>query len=383
MPALSSAWADVDREDALSAPAEGEHSPSRGTQAVLYGAYLLCLLLLFVAVGEGYARWKGVKPWQAEDLAVSTMRVDPGGRFYQPNDILGYTHIPGRFAVSIAASRPDGSRDDSKPEMRFNVTHLANTLRATRPEQQVVGSAGKVWIFGCSFTHGWSLNDNETYPWLLQQRFPEYDISNFGVSGYGEIHSLLQFREALKSRTPAVVVLAYASFHDERNTFARIRRKAIVPWNRLGPVQQPYARLDASGNLQFFKADVVFREFPLMRTLAFSHYLEMTYDALEFERTRSREVSQALIREMAALAASRGVKFLVASIDGPPMTAFYDSARIPFVDIAVDLKLPANSNKPYDGHPSARANEQYADKLELALGTTLGNSQHTGIAKHP
>ncbi len=37
------------------------------------------------------------------------------------------------------------------------------------------------------------------------------------------------------------------------------------------------------------------------------------------------------------------------------------------VDISVDLNMEGNRNLPYDPHPSAIANKQYAQKLEAFL----------------
>ena len=248
----------------------------------------------------------------------------------------------------------------------FSVTTLPNTLRITRPLDSYKEPERKqeIWIFGCSLTYGWSINDEKTYPWLLQERFPKYDVINFGVSGYGTIHSLSQFREALKTRAPKVAVLAYASFHDQRNTFSRIRRKEIAPWNKLGPLVQPYARLDKEGGLQYLFADVEYSEFPLMRNLALAHFIEMNYNQMEFKGHRSHAVSEVLIAEMARLAKQFKVKFILANIEGDhAMLDFAEKNRIPNIDISVDLNLPEHTNLPHDDHPSVLANEKYADKL--------------------
>ena len=134
-------------------------------------------------------------------------------KFFSKHPTLGYSHIAGKFTVTLG----DG--------YSFKVTHLPNTLRITHPLNtygQEDLQKEEIWIFGCSFTHGWSLNDQETYPWFIQQRFPEYEVINFGVSGYGTIHSLIQLNEALeKGRRPKIAVLTYGSLHDERNVFLR------------------------------------------------------------------------------------------------------------------------------------------------------------------
>jgi Aldo/keto reductase family len=203
-----------------------------------------------------------------------------------------------------------------------------------------------------------------------------------GVSGYGTIHSLLQFRSALEGKAPAIAVLAYAGLHDERNTFLRTRRKDIAPWNKLGPLVQPYARLNEEGGLQYSFASPEYSEFPFMRYSALAHFLEISYNQLEARWYRSHAVSEALIKEMAELAKKHGVTFVVANIYtdrndfyytwlGQKMLEFAEENGIPNVDMSVDLSLRQNRNLPHDTHPSAKANQQYADKLEAFLRPAL------------
>src|SRR5262249_14741076 len=153
------------------------------------------LVLAFVTGGELILRARGFTPWQA-DPKVDLIRVEPGSKFFQKHPVLGYAHIEGRFNITLRGLSPT-----KKNELQFTATHLPNTLRITRPLDTYTSSDDReeVWIFGCSFTHGWSVNDDETFAWLLQKRFPEYNVVNFGVSGYGTVHSLLQFRDALRN----------------------------------------------------------------------------------------------------------------------------------------------------------------------------------------
>jgi hypothetical protein len=337
-----------------------EVSLTRRKQVFFVGFSFLTVVLVLAAVSEVALRAAGIGPWNPKDKQV---RIEPGGTFFVKHPTLGYTHIPGSFDVTLE----DG--------YSFHVTHLPDTHRITHPLDTYTTASTKseIWIFGCSFTHGWAVNDDQTYPWLLQEEFPDYEVVNFACSGYGTLHALLQFRDAIKTRQPpAVAVLAYASFHDARNTFLRKRAKSVATWNKLGPLEQPYARLDENGNLQIAMADVVYREFPLMRRSALAHFVEITYDNYEAWRTPSRRITEALIEEIAALADSNGVQLVFAFIDGYPyMMDFTRRVGIPTVDISVDLSLPENNNLPHDGHPSAHAHRQYADKLAPILRETL------------
>jgi hypothetical protein len=324
-------------------------------------------LALFIVSGlialvgaEMAVRWLGYQPWQVKEIKIT---VEPGGKFFTPHPTLGYTHVPGAFNAAL----PDG--------YTFKVTHLPDTLRVTHPLTTYGMGPRKeeIWIFGCSLTHGWTLNDEETYPWLLQEQFPQYEIVNFGVSGYGTLQSLLQFQEALAERPqPRLVILAYASFHDQRNTLLRLRSKEIVPWNKLGPIVQPYAMLDRAGNLTYTLAGMTYQEFPLMRTSALINLLETTYDyKVEDTFYHSHDVTKAIIREFHRQAQAQGIELVVAGLLSDHLTAdtlaFSRNEGIKTVDMSVDLSLRANRNLPHDPHPSPAANRQYAQKLGAFL----------------
>jgi len=188
-------------------------APLPRRRRLLFASGILASALVSLAVGaEVVLRLCGVAPWR---LPSNTTSVEPGGSLFRPDPVLGYTHLPGAFVVTLATG------------YKFRMTHLPNTLRVTHQMETYPSSPEKesIWIFGCSHTHGWSLNDEETYPWLLQEFFPDFEIVNFGVSGYGTLHSLLQLQEALQHSRPRLVVLAYASFHDVRNLLLRKRQK--------------------------------------------------------------------------------------------------------------------------------------------------------------
>ena len=335
---------------------------TRRKRALFAGASALIVLVFLIFVSEGVLRLAGVRPWSKKKV---TTRVEPGGAFFEKNPTLGYTHIPGAYTVTLA----DG--------YSFHVTHLPNTLRVTHPIETYDSTSHRdgIWIFGCSFTHGWAVDDSQTYPWLVQQDFPGCEVVNFGCSGYGTLHALLQLREALVTREPPkVVVLAYASFHEGRNTFVRKRRKAVAPWNTLGPLVQPFASLDSEGRLRIAMADVEYREFPLMRRSALAHFIEMTYNNVEAVRTPSRRITEAIIGEVLALCRANGTHLVFAFIDGKPyMMDYTRKLGVPTVDISVDMSVPANTNAPHDGHPSALTHRHYAEMLKPVLGELLAS----------
>jgi hypothetical protein len=350
-------------------------TPSLTTRKTLVFGLASLVLMATLAAAELLVRLMGIPPWTNADLQI---HVAPGGRFFTPHPTLGYAQLPGTFLVTL----PRG--------YSFTVTHLPGGLRITHPLATYAETQPKpeIWIMGCSFTHGWSLNDQDTYPWLLQARLPQYEVVNYGVEGYGTLHALIQLREALTTqRRPHVVVYAYASLHDERNTFLRDRRKTIAPRNRLGPLLQPYVRLDRHGHLRADMATVEYTEFPFMRYSAFVHLLEMTYNGLEDAWSHSHQVSQRLVLEMAELAEQYHVKLVLATIAedarSREMLAFAQAQGLMGVDISVNSNRHEYTNGPHDSHPSPLANLHYAERLETFLRTGVLGKDHTPADRAP
>lgn len=347
-----------------------------GKRVYFFTVWLLfCLVLLCAGLigAELILRFRQIQPWNASPAAIE---VTPGGKLFSMHPLLGYAHLPGQFQITING------------QYSFHVTHLPNSLRITRPldTYQEGEQRPEIWIFGCSYTYGWPLNDEDTYPWLLQSRFPDMNVVNFGVNGYGTIHSLIQFQEALKTSKPALVILAYAPFHDYRNTLLRARKKELASWNHLGPLVQPFARFDPSDRLNYGIASPDFVEFPLMRRSSLAHFIEQQYDYWEGYFSRSHQVTEKLILQMAEAASRESIPFIIAGISSGQETAslmaLADRRRIPAVDISVDLEKEGNSCAPYDlTHPGKRATRLYADRLEPVIREHLAASPPRNFGK--
>lgn len=321
---------------------------------------------LFLLLAEIGARILGYHPWQVKQAEIV---VAPGGRFYEAHPTLGYRHLPGQFKITLSGA------------FTFKATNLGNSLRITRPlnSYKFKDNRKEIWLLGDSVTYGWSVNDEESYPWLLQERFQDYQIVNFGVNGYGTLQSLIQLRMALgNGRNPRLVILAYASWHDVRNTFIRLRRKMLAPATHLGPVNQPYARLTSEGKLDVFTDTIAYREFPFMRYSALMNALEEAYDRYVERHAQSHEVTKAIIREMYDLCRSNGIEFVVVELTSDPTTSdmseYCHREGIKIGSIQVDfINIKENNNLPFDSHPSALAHRQYAQKLESFLRSAVLN----------
>ena len=330
-------------------------TPRRRRPAFIATAVALALLVALL-LGEIFARTRGLKPFSAQPV---DLRVEPGGKLFRALDEGGFGHFPGEFKVTL----PTG--------YSFRVTHGTNGLRVPHPPLAADAKPRpELWILGCSLTHGWSLNDEDTYPWRVQAALSEFEVVNGGVSGYGTLHQRLLFQELLKQRgKPAMVVVAYGRFHDFRNTYVRVWQKGFAPYNRLPDLVYPFVRQTAAGELSYDVAPATYAEWPLQRHSALVHWMEQQANLAQERRVRSHEVSRALLANWATLCAKEGIPFVVAGIssDAAPMLEWCRSVGLRSVDISVPLTEPGNTNAPHDGHPSAKANRVYAEKLVAFL----------------
>ncbi len=349
-------------------PRQRSRLATLSVRAGMVGGSLLVALL----AAELVWRWRGERPWNPPTLDI---RVDPGGKLFRTDPRYGYALLPGRFRITLETGHSYTATHNAEG---YRVTSLAAQSAA---EQAVSAGAIRatderptIWVFGCSFAYGYSVDDEQSFPWILSGLRPEWRVSNFGVPGYGTIHSVRQCEDLLaQGKRAKRAVLAYFSFHDERNTFSRTRRKLLAHYSRLGPMGQPYARLTASGELVYGFDQVVYREFPLMRWSALIHSAEQAYDEAEHTWLQSHAVSLALMLRWAELCRQHGIEPLVTTISPSPLS---EHARgyclehgVPAVDIAFDWEVDEFWNAPADPfHPSPLGYRLLAENLHRALG---------------
>ncbi|HHG83388.1 MAG TPA: SGNH/GDSL hydrolase family protein [Bacteroidetes bacterium] len=323
--------------------------------------YSLFLLLVLLLAGEIAVRVMGYSPWEVPE---QSFEISPGDSFFQEDSLLGYAGRPGTFDIVLNHS------------LNFRVSHNADGYRVCGTADTV--QRPEIWIFGCSFTHGFGVNDTAAYPWRLQERFPAYTFRNFGMSGYGTLQSKMQFERLLKLRgRPAMVMLAYGAFHDQRNTSNRYWRKVLSGSEITAGLRYPHVRFNAQDSLEVGYSRLEYTPFPAMGWSAFAHYLELSYNRVEDHRLRSAEVSLHLIRQMRELANGAAVPFVLVGIfqheETSKMLETFAQKGCNVIDISQDQEDPALRILPSDGHPNAASHRLMADKLGNFLISNFPN----------
>ncbi len=322
---------------------------------VLYSIFLIFFVL---GIGEIAVRALGFSPWS---LARYTFESEPFGPFFEPDARLGYKGRPGVFRLILSDT------------LRVVVSHDLRGYRITSTFPDPKPDRPEIWVFGCSFTHGFGVNDYETYPWMLQEAFPSHKVSNFGMDGYGTYHALLQLESLMADGDiPELVILAYGSFHNQRNVSSRYWKKALAGRDVAEGIQYPFVRFNASQELIRGMEKPVYKPWPLMRHSALVHYLENTVNNSEYTSLKPFEVTKRVIQRIDAKVSEYGSELLVLNIfRDKESTRMLDSigGSIKTLDISVDLNDKSVRILPGDGHPNRHGHRQMADELIKYLNT--------------
>lgn len=319
---------------------------------------VLLLILEIIFRMNGYETFSSKKP---------DVIVEPNRPFFQKYSLLGIKNNVGEFQITL------------KKDFSFKVTHDSSNLRVTSSETSVETlPKPEIWIMGCSFTYGWSINDYETFPWLLQSAIPNYKIVNGGTNAYGTLHFYLQLKEALKKKNkPEIVILNHADFHVFRNTLDPTWKRILSEWNFLGTINLPGRKLDTKGSPSIFYSKL--NNYTLAKYSAFiNHYQKQIETYLESKNKENGdgdgiEITNLILTKIVDLCNEHQIKFILTNISGDirPLYNYGRYKNVRVLDLRVDLRREEYNNMPYDNHPSTKANVIYAQRIHSYLKKVL------------
>ena len=336
----------------------------------MYGLFLM----IMVPVCFEAALWiLQYRPYQQQAYSIQANPEDA----VVGHPRLGFGLSPGSFQVTINQG------------LKYEVTHNPDSQRIT--SNLPLDSLPEIWLFGCSYTYGMGVDDDETFAWKLQEKYPEQQVINFGVPGYGTVQSLLQLIIAWKNRgTPAVVVLNFADFHGERNVLSPRYRKALSVGYRqaghqhdslMGQSQIPHADLQ-EGHLSIMweNWDELYQDWWGRDLFCSVNFWQTFADNIHLFDLRPDSVTCQLIFEMNRLCQTKEVPFLVTGLTSTQATNTIllklREQNINAVDISLDLNLPEYTHYPYDTHPNASAHAKFSERLHTRLGLLLSEQEY-------
>ena len=293
---------------------------------------------------------------------------------YIGHDSLGIGLNPGIYQITHNAA------------LTFKTTHTTDFNRQVEHFRLIDTIMPSVAFFGCSFTYGYSVNDNQHYPSLLQKDYPNHLMTNYGVIGYGTIQSLLQLQTLEhKQQLPDKVVLGFATDHFERNALTHQYRRAL--------------KIGFDNSLETAKVSMKNAKFPYLEHpnehIGFEPWNGLYKDwlgrdlfaAVNFIQTQKDEyldnrrdivgISSTLIHRMHDICNRHNIEFLVILLDenerSLQLKRQLEASQISYVDVKFNFESPTYTNLPYDMHPNAEGHEYIANKVKPAFKNLMNH----------
>lgn len=285
-----------------------------------------------------------------------------------PDSIFGFALGAGKHQVRI---------NDS---LVYNCTHTPDSARITSLVAAKSQELPTIHIHGCSFTFGMGVNDEDSYPFLLQSLLDTIAIvSNQAVPGHGTVQTLLKLRAQEKKGTlPDLVVLNYASFHDERNVLASSYRQSLA----LGFVNNeqkkedyknckfPYVKLTESKNdfqVNYCPWADLYENWTLRTYSSTINFLQTSLERNAYPEANNQLATKLIIEEIQEICVRNKTQLLLVGILTDIKTAdlisYFQKSGSKTLMMGIDLTDKRYNNMPKDSHPNQQAHKIFAQKV--------------------
>ena len=308
----------------------------------------------------------GYRPYENVDYKVHS---EPENAFSGDAE-LGIKLNPGTYEITL---------NDS---VQFTTTHLENNQRFIPAGPELPDSLEtQIRFMGCSFTYGYGVNNTETFAALTQQSFPGIKVNNYGVVGYGTVHSLLQLREMDDLDKDDLVLLCFSSFHFMRNSLSQEYRSRLKIGfenssknlkNDMELARFPMLE-DCGADLQFVSWKDMYDNWAGRETFASVNFIQSLRDRYLDSKKDLVEITTCLIEELHLICQSKGAQLAIICLDEDNRTIKLKEnlAGIPWLDIQFDFGNPEITNLPYDRHPNALGHQYIHHKIEPFVSEIL------------
>ena len=166
--------------------------------------FLLFFITIFsiILLTEILLRFSGKDPWGYFTVDLKEPTIN------SYHDILGWEPKPGVYKFKAHSNL---AKDD------FTMTIIEDGIRYSGKYEKKYNKV--IGAFGGSFTQGAAVNDEDNFPYFLQEKLRKefIKVENYGVGGYGTYQSLLKLEQILSKKKFDLVIYAFLSHHEYRN----------------------------------------------------------------------------------------------------------------------------------------------------------------------
>ena len=138
-------------------------------------------------------------------------------KFFKRDKLLGYTSIP---EIKVNSAKKAINRQDTL--VLYDVRYTIDSLSRRWTPVSAKSKANKQYalFFGCSFTFGEGVNDDETYPYYFSRSDSIFTPYNYGLCGYGTQQMLARLQacnlRAAISEPSGIAIYLHIPMHINR-----------------------------------------------------------------------------------------------------------------------------------------------------------------------
>lgn len=306
----------------------------------------------------------------SDDKVILEKKIisDPPIAYIAPDENLSWKNKPDHSFIQNIRITELGK------ELKWSCSTDSKGCRVTSHDINAHDNKPSIMILGCSLTFGCGLNNEDTYPWLLQERFEDYSIKNYGVSAYSLYQMSLVLEKNIGIEKPKVVVLGFHNLLEIRNVNLLYRRHLLTQFKnpsclvRNGKIKK-YA---PSGYRKILWADHI----NLLKILEFN--INKVRFVRHENRKMIRSTTEYLLLKIRKVCKENNAKLLVACVDySEPYYDFFVNNGFLWCITGVNRHArnedgsPKWTLFPFDNHPTKETNRVYASVIGEALENLL------------
>jgi hypothetical protein len=289
--------------------------------------------------------------------------------YYAMSDVLGSEPKPGVFRSRKCLENCESGKTI------YDVTYTIQQGALRYTPQDNIGKKTALF-FGCSYTFGEGLNDNETLPYYFEKVLPHYKVFNVGFHGYGAHQMLRALETGIHDKKIGdhvdLIVFQTAPWHADRSYCMPDYSTGTPKYVLIDDVpvySGTCGRLNTAYKL-------------VRKSQIYNYFLNHVQPALVDNENKFRLYLAIMLKTQNIARQKYGARFLVAFIRGSK-SEFYGSSYtnekilkffvdndIEFLDVSL-FEDPGKVEAEYeiggDGHPSAFAQRERARLLAAAV----------------
>jgi hypothetical protein len=216
---------------------------------------------------------------------------------------------------------------------------------------------------GDSSMFGWGLNDEQTIPWLIQARVPNFEVINLSLTSYSTIQSLLQLEHVMPSLSSNdIVVIEYHQLSNKLNVEASDVLENLKSGYetelgdaaRMREAELPFGDIDAQGKVS-------------IQHLSLSCAFDMAQPQCsrpKFDLGRAMQVTQYAFDKIVALHPRRLVILFLSGADDDPVVERLRRGGAVIADLRSGKGIPFEDDViATDSHMGPFGQHQIAERL--------------------